>query len=873
MKRLALLLALTATAHSQSFSPSLLKAELSRTTVSPGQEIFVTLTMTNQGDHGSTFFLRAGLEAQPKTGTPAFKLIGGGEPFPPTTLWHQNQVVTFGVVLSVPANAVPGEYDLITFLRPRDGGGTIPLNTGADKPQDIASLGRLTVAPTSEATPVSLDFAKSPAPVAPPENPAAPSSLKLSTPQTEVTLNSNLPIITQLGRTPAQLTSTPLYGQPDFLIFRQRDSQWLSTASSPDLTVSYQIEKNDARATYHATLQSGSDPVGTCDLFFLLAGQELRVGFENVRLLPGYILSRITWPRLIQSSQADSRLVNGRFAGRLLDAAKCQPATVVHEATWIDSFVGGAIYTPNTLATIGLDSPGDLITSSVAHDTSGPSVGFGVEFTHVIAALGADPKVWIAAAASSMVRLEILEKTPPSPPLTWIEGAKELRRAFTNIRPPAIYQDSVIYKILMDSRDYKDLPPEQPATSFPQAREILHQVSQLTDGIRQIAYLTGAQHEGQDTKYPDVFTTNPKLGTESDLISFIRSGPEYNAVVSFHSCATEAYKDSPMWSEDYVARDPSGGLFIYNHFAGGDCFWINQDWFSRHELPGLINRIFATYPITETYHIDVLSTRAANVDFNPDHPCSPNLGYAGRLRMVEEFNRHGIDLTSEGMISWFVGKIGHAWLLKTEPLTSVIGEEQVPFSPMLFHGHATYGLPSELNPLQGLLYGTTFSMDFMPLDRMKFLWPGNTLADCLYLQNFPFQMLRNREMQNYSRQGNLRRISYGHDTYVEIDVPDEALAAYHGYQKETPGHFRIVIDGRTVARDFTAFLPGPKADTYLAYSKFGGPVEYELPTAWAGAKTLKTTPLVHSDGPIKVTVKNGKVSLDLPAGIPVRISR
>ncbi len=862
--------------EARGFAASLIRVEMDRPAVIPGGEIAVTVTMANLGDQGSTLPLRMNLEATEAGKAGGLKMSAQGEPFPPTTLWSRNAQFTFGFALSVPAQAIPGDYDVSIFLRPKDGGDLSPMAVGGGKSEDVVPLGRVTVLPTGSREKPGVRVAKYFSPAPSPAQAARraandPGTLRLATGEIEITLDADKPVIRQAGHAKQNaLGADAVTGCPEFRIFRKSDGAWFSSASSNRITTSYRVTAGAARVAYRATILCDSQPAVECDLFFTLAGNELRIGFENVRQQEDFILTTISWPRLLAGNSPDTRLVNGRFSGRLMDPARCIPGTVTHESTWIDPYVGGVLYSTRVLSTVGIDSPGDLVTTSIGRDGDISSAGFGLEFTHYIAARGAPWERWILAAGTSMARLRFIERTSSEPALTWVDGAKLLREEVANVRPPAIYQDSVIYKILMDSKDYKDLPPELPATSFAQAREIMSEVRLLTDGLRQIAYLTGAQHEGQDTKYPDVFTTNPKLGTTDELINLIRDGRDLNTVVSFHSCATEAYKDSPMWDEKFIARDPSGGLFIYNRFAGGDCYWINQDQFARRGMGDLITRIFSTYPIVETYHIDVLSTRAANVDFNPANPCSPNAGYAGRLRMVDEFNRHGIDLTSEGLISWFVGKIGHAWLLKCESMTSLLGEEQIPFVPMIYHGHATYGLPSELNPLLGILYGATFSMDFMPFDRMKFLWPGHTLSDSLYLQNFPFQMLRNREMQNYDQKGNVRRVTYDADTFVEIEVSPEDLHSYRGYRKESMGKFHIVVDGRTVARDFTAFLPGPRPGTYLAYSRFGGKIEYEAPAGWNDGTSLKVESL--GTGNASASLAGGRISLDLPTGVPVRVS-
>ena len=329
-----------------------------------------------------------------------------------------------------------------------------------------------------------------------------------------------------------------------------------------------------------------------------------------------------------------------------------------------------------------------------------------------------------------------------------------------------------------------------------------------------------------------------------------------------------------MWDDNVVCRDINGDLVVYGHFSGGVGYWVNQDWFAGHGLQRFLDRLLLMYPISKTYHLDVLTTRASNVDFNPEHPCNWIAGYLGRLKQIESFNMRGLDVTSEGFMSWFVGKIGHAWLLRCDPMSSILGEEAIPFVPFIYHGHATYGQPSELNPLWGILYGTTCSVDLAP--RSPFLWKGNSLLDCLYLQNFPFQMLRQREITNYERHGDVRRVDYGVDSYVEVDVSDANLQPYQGYKPGDMGHFKIVVDGHEIAKDFTAFVSSPRSGgDYLAYSKLGGTVTYPLPKGWSHDGHLTIEALLRESDNNKfqaeAKIVEGNIVLTLPSSYPVRI--
>lgn len=866
------------------FEPVLCRAVLDKPEVAPGNDIGVTLTMYNAGDSPAQAPIVAAITVRKKgAAQPLFTV--DIEPWPLATMWRHNETVEFGGPAFLALTTEPGEYEVVAALRDKTSGAAVPIRTqSARKKTDAVNIGTLKVlasgSPSSAKAPQLTEFSPIPESAAAP--PAGPSgeTIALETPSARVLLDRQRPMIRQIGRGETGVLNGPRSENfPAFRFYRKKDGAWLSSLDSPAVKVSYSVSVDPTRVTYTAEVSSSGEKAFQCDLVFSLADNELRVGFQNLREQPGFLLTAITWPRILEARGNDARMVTGYRSGRLVDPNRCVPITLTHENSWIFPYPGGLVYTGGTLAAVTLVSPADTIVSSVGRDGGVVSAGFGTDFSVRATAPGPWER-WLSEGGSSFIRIRILEKPEDrKTPLVWMDGARMLRDAVEvqSMIPPPFYQNTVLYKILMDIKGYPGLPPGKPVTDINQAAEFVRQIQTLTDGYRQVVYLTGAQHEGQDSKYPDVFTMNKDVGTYEDLVKFMRSGESWGATISFHSSMNEVYRDSPMWNEDIVCRDINGNFMPYGNYAGGTGYWINYDRWVNHGLQGFLDRLLFMYPISKTYHLDVMSTRPSNGDFNPEHPCNSMGGYLGRLKEVASFNLRGLDLTSEGFISWFAGRIGHAFLLRCDPYPSVIGDEEVPFVPFVYHGHATYGMPSELNPLIGILYGATFALDLYGIDPMPFHWKGNTLLDSLYLMNFPYQMLRQREIQDYTRAGDVRRVTYDADTYVEIEVPQSDFAPFGGYQKDAMGSFKVVIDGREIAKDFTAFVPSPRGDGgFLAYSKLGGSVTYAAPEGWNETATLKVTPLLEDaqqpPSQVEAKVSDGKITLTLPAAYPVRVS-
>src|SRR5205823_4250213 len=81
-------------------------------------------------------------------------------------------------------------------------------------------------------------------------------------------------------------------------------------------------------------------------------------------------------------------------------------------------------------------------------------------------------------------------------------------------------------------------------------------------------------------------------------------------------------------------------------------------------------------------------------DWDREHPASGirNL-YAGRYRILEEFKKHGVDVTSEGLRYPYVGKISMCWYAGG-PSPCPFGGKPVPMLPLIYRKSAVWGRAS-----------------------------------------------------------------------------------------------------------------------------------------------------------------------------------
>lgn len=226
----------------------------------------------------------------------------------------------------------------------------------------------------------------------------------------------------------------------------------------------------------------------------------------------------------------------------------------------------------------------------------------------------------------------------------------------------------------------------------------------------------------------------------------------------------------------------------------------------------------------------------------------------GKRAIIREFNRLGIDVTSEGFTAPFVGILGHGWHFWYRNERLFAGDEPIPFVPMIYHGGpTTYGrggdLPTASFCPQSVLYGATYARD----------WTKHTdphmMADAIYLIVSPWTYLRDRKMQDYQRQGTLRRVIYGPDTFVEVN--------------EANDQWRVVVDGRTLIENDLAIVE--KKDLVAVFARTARQATIKLPAGFQSKSLTVTNACTGEDITSRAKIDAAEVRLDHPASEPLLI--
>lgn len=623
-------------------------------------------------------------------------------------------------------------------------------------------------------------------------------------------------------------------------------------------------------ADFHFTAQYGSSAAVDFTLRYTIESGTLHVTLEDVHELEGFELISLSMPSLVtvHESDAGAWLAHGDAGGDLAtlreatagklglnsfwgeingilpvimaghSGAVCVQETTAFMDGTLLSVVGGA---PNRKACLGTTKV-FRVDGSACYDMN---LGRGAPKS-----CGNQATPNLIVGQKSTCRLDFLEPGAGSAGLTWLDGAKLVRARMPAI-PNHFYDDKFVYGIRTDEPTYP-----KPSATFERCGEMIREIHALTDGSPQLVHLWGWQFRGKDTGYPAVNVVDERIGGYDGMMRLKDSMKSLNATVSLSDNYDDAYRSSPAWDEDMIARKPDGDLWKSRIWTG-EASYI-QGLAKYMEGPG-VERVRYTceqYKLPGTIHVDVLSYFAIRNDWDPKHPASGirNL-YAGRYRILEEFAKHGVDVTSEGLRYPYIGKISMCWYAGG-PTPCPFGGKPVPMLPLIYRKSAVWGragnrgdLPLTLMMFYGEAQHSIFNGDASI----------GAMLDSFYLAMVPWFRLHSLNIEDFDRTGERTTTTLeGPDTHVDID-----------WEKKT---YSVTLEGAEVARNNATFCPLGK-DRIAMYSIVDGPLEATLPAGWNPDEITAVSLLSDKKEPAKFHLDGRKVAVQMQARRPVMIYR
>jgi hypothetical protein len=262
------------------------------------------------------------------------------------------------------------------------------------------------------------------------------------------------------------------------------------------------------------------------------------------------------------------------------------------------------------------------------------------------------------------------------------------------------------------------------------------------------------------------------------------------------------------------------------------------------------------YKLPGTIHVDVLSYFAIRNDWDPKHPASGirNLE-AGRYKILDEFKKHGVDVTSEGLRYPYVGRMSMCWYAGG-PAPCPFGGKPVPMLALVYRKSTTWGragnrgeMPLALMMFNGEAQHSIFN-GTAPIEQR---------LDAFYLVMVPWFRLHTLNIEGFERTGDKTVTTLeGEGNRVEVNW------SRNGYS--------VSFDGAEVARDSATFCPLGN-DRIAMYAIADGPLTATLPVSWNPSEITARSLFVDRKEPVKFELSGRTVTVQMQARRPVLLYR
>jgi len=685
----------------------------------------------------------------------------------------------------------------------------------------------------------------------------------------EVTLDpaAGLPYEYRLLKNNSRLRGEDL-GQPINVTLCRKDPWSFNTlAAAP-----HRRKTTRSSAAFHFRMAYGGTPAARFTLRYALDGYSLRVTMEEIEELPGFELIDVVMPGLVTVRESDQSawLVHGDEGGSLAMLAEAKPGSLP-----LNTFWGNVL---GTLPVVMVGTAQALCVQETMAFMDGTSLTVVGEEGSRRAIIGTDkvhrvngsacydlnlgrgmprncgnqntPNLLVEQASSC--RLDFLPVTG-DPAKAWIAAGKLVRNRMPQI-PTTFYNDKYVYGIRCD----EPLFPE-PSATFEQCGEIIARVAALTDHSPQNVHLWGWQFRGKDTGYPAVNVVNERIGGYDGMMRLMEQGVELNATVTLSDNYDDAYRSSPAWNEDLIARRPDGQLWQSRSWTGEKSYILGLAKYMEGPGPERVRYTCERYKLKHTTHVDVLSYYSIRNDWDPEHPASGIRDLIdGRYKVLAGFAAHGIDVSSEALRYPMIGHISCFWYL-TGNAPCPFGGTHIPLVPLIYGNSAVWGLSgaaargddATVRILERFYGACPHSILRADSDPAVFL-------DAFYLGMVPFFVLRGRSIEDFERNGEQTRIHLEGGALIESDLAAKTL--------------RIVLNGVDVFRDDAVFCPLGESKI-ACYSITPRTITVPLPAGWNAAEVSAVALYENRRERAALQRQSGSITLALEARRPVMVYR
>jgi hypothetical protein len=621
------------------------------------------------------------------------------------------------------------------------------------------------------------------------------------------------------------------------------------------------VTRSGDSVRFNFEVRSGQRMGARFSLRYEIDGASLLVTMEDIVELPGFELIEVALPDLatVRENDPAAWLAQGRDGGSFVRLSEATPH--VYE----DDEYFGRISIQLPMGAVGTDRIGCLmeVTSfmdgtetSVAESDGKRSARIGTIKVHRVhggrcynmndggdPVCGTEKTPNLLVEQASRCRLDFYRVEDAAVP--WFPAAK-LLRARMPPTPTDYYGDRFLYLIAGKSKT-----EPTPRTTFAQGRQLIQDIARLTDNAPQVAFISGWVYDGQDTGYPSEDVVNASLGSYEELMRLKDDARAVQANVSVNVNYDDAYKSSPEFNLDFIAREPNGAVWKSRAWDGEDSYIVGM---AKYVLGGWairrIDAMMARYKPREAMLIDAMSWFTIRNDWDPKHPAS---GYKnlveGKWTIIEEFRKRGVAVCSEQFRYPMLGKLALT-VDGPEPRPSPLSGEQIPLTAIVYRKSTIFGSNGggALRPKQDLFWNSRPGIWYEhKTDRRE-------ITDFFYLVVLPYNKVHTLDVLRYAADGTRRTLHLEANSKTEMDTAS--------------GAYQVVWKGVTIAENESTTCP--LDDNRVAfYSRGGGRLKFPVPAHWNAAeitaRSLTTAGRMH----VSVRMERGSMTVDAPARVPI----
>jgi hypothetical protein len=625
-------------------------------------------------------------------------------------------------------------------------------------------------------------------------------------------------------------------------------------------------------AVFHFLCSYSGSPAAQFSIRYKLQGATLVVSMEDIQENYGFQLIDLEMPRLVTVRHSDNSawLVHGDEGGSFCALQQAKSGKLPLNRFW------GNVQ--GTLPVVMLGTADAMCVQETTAFMDGTLLSVMGEQEERLASIGTDKVHRVNGSACYDLNLgkgkalncgnqttpNLLVEQPSScrldffpvsgePAKAWITAGRTVRNRMPAI-PNTFYNDKFVYGIRCDQPNFSE-----PSATFEQCRQLIGRIAALTDNSPQIVHLWGWQFRGKDTGYPAVNVVDARIGGHDAMMKLMKEGEALNATVTLSDNYDDAYRSSPAWNPEYIARRPDGQLWESRAWTGERSYILGLAKYMSGPGPDRIRYTCERYKLKHTTHLDVLSYYSIRNDWDRQHPASgiSNL-VDGRYKVLQGFAAHGVDVSSEALRYPMIGHISSYWYL-SGPGSCPFGGTNIPLIPLIYGNSAVWGLSGKelkgdpaVTRILERIYGAR------PQSIIRADTEPAHYLDAFYLGMVPFFLLRGRNLQDFERNGTTTRIVLEGDALIESNLNTKQL--------------RIALGDADVLRNDAAFCPLGE-DRIACYAITPQKVRVKLPARWGGRVASAATLFPDHREVMKVHTSNGSVELALGSRRPVILYR